>query len=121
MNPTTISPRRARRASLVLAAAVSSCVIAACGSGATTTSTTSSSSKAASASAKTGSGKGRSTFVACLEQHGVTPPPGGGAGPGSGSGTRTAPPQGASSGNSTRATAFKDCGATGHRPPASGG
>ena len=77
MNPTTITPRRARRASLVLAAAISSCVIAACGSGATTTSITSSSSKAASASAKTGSSKARSTFVACLEQHGVTPAPGG--------------------------------------------
>jgi hypothetical protein len=118
MRTSTVIPRRGRRASLAFAAVISSCVIAACGSSASTTST-STAAKAASASAATSSSRGRSSFAACLQQHGVTPPAG--RPTGAGTGTHAGPPAGAGSGNPTRAAALKACGATGQRPQSSGG
>jgi hypothetical protein len=122
MNTIRFAPRRARRASVILAAVATSCTLAACGSSAATSTATSTSSKAGSTAAATGSSSSRSALVACLQQHGVTPPahaPGSG---GSGSGAHPTPGAGGpAGGNSKLAAAFKACGATGHRPSSSAG
>jgi hypothetical protein len=119
MNERKPTPRRAHRITLGLTALATTVLIAACGSSSSSsTNTTSSSTPAASASA--GTTAGRSTFVKCLQQHGVTLParaPGSGGSP-----THSGPPpagsSGAGSGSSTRQAAFKACGATGQRAPA---
>jgi hypothetical protein len=106
----------------MLAAVATSCTLAACGSSAATSTATSTSSKAGATAAATGSGTGRSAILACLKQHGVTPPahaPGSG---GSGTGTRPTPAAGGGgAGNSKLGAALKACGATGHRPSGSAG
>jgi hypothetical protein len=104
-----------RRVPLALATLVATGAIAACGS----SSGSSTSSTSSSASSSSGN---RTAFVACLQQHGVTPPPGAGNGgtrPGGGNGGK--PPAGANgggaaaagSGSSARQAALKACGATG--------
>jgi hypothetical protein len=97
---------RARRVALLAATVASTGLIAACGSSSSSTTSTSTSASSSSNS--------RAAFTKCLQQHGVTPPPGAanGAKPGTHSGT---PPAGGGgfAQNPTRAAAFKACGATG--------
>jgi hypothetical protein len=113
MNSIGKTPRRARRLIPGLAAITATLAIAACGSSSTTSTTTSTS---ASASATGGSTANRTTLVACLKKHGVTPP----AHVPSGTSTNHAgtPPAGGFGGgganSSARQAAFKACGATGH-------
>jgi len=102
---------RARRFALGLATVASTGLIAACGSSASSSTTT-------STSASSGN---RAAFTKCLQQHGVTPPPGAanGANPGTHSGT---PPAGGGgfAQNPARQAAFKACGATGPHPRSTG-
>jgi hypothetical protein len=115
----TLMTNARRRVPLALATLVASGTLAACGSSSASSSSSTSTSTSSSASA---SGKNRSALIACLQQHGVTPPPGAGNGgkpPAGGNGGT--PPAGANgggaaaagSGNSARQAAFKACGATG--------
>jgi hypothetical protein len=107
----TLMNNARRRVPLALATVGASVALAACGSSSSSTST--------STAASNSSGN-RAALFACLQQHGVKPPPGAGNGkpPGGGNGGR--PPAGAGggaagagSGNSARQAAFKACGATG--------
>jgi hypothetical protein len=95
----------ARRMALGVATLAASGLLAACGSSGATGPT-------GSSAAKTTTSESRSAFVACLEKHGATPPPGltNGTRPRSHSGP---PPAGLAS-NPTRLAAFKACGASGH-------
>ena len=103
--------RRARRVLLGLAALAICLLIAACGSSSTSSSANNTS---------TTVGANRAAFVKCLQQHGVTPPPG--ARNGGPSRTHTGPPPGGRPGfgnaNPARQAAFKACGATGQRAKA---
>lgn len=107
--------RRARRATLGLAAVTTSLVIAACGSSSSSSTTQTSTSTTAAASASGSTSTNRTAFVKCLQQHGVTLPAGAAAGgtPATHSGTPPAGGAGFGSGNPTRQAAFKACGATG--------
>ena len=123
MTLTTITSGRARKASLAAATLACSIAVAACGG-----SSSGSASAATTSASKAASSSTRASFVACLKQHGFTPPagagnggPGGGtgnAGPGGGTGTHPSP---AAAGNSKLKTAFAECGGPGHRPSGSGG
>jgi hypothetical protein len=117
MNVGKTTPRRAHRITLGLTALATTVLIAACGSSSSSSSTRTTTSTTPAASASAGTSAGRSTFVKCLQQHGVTLParaPGSGAGaPHSGPPPAGSP--GAGSGSSTRQAAFKACGATGQR------
>jgi hypothetical protein len=71
----------------LVACVAAACLLAACGSASSSSSSSSSGASSAAASAGTGGAAGRSKFVACLKQHGVTLPsrPGGFRRPNSGS------------------------------------
>jgi hypothetical protein len=107
------SGARTRRVALGIAAVASTGLIAACGSSASSSTSTSTSAS--------GSTSNRAAFTKCLQQHGVTPPPGAanGAKPGARSGT---PPAGGGgfAQNPARQAAFKACGATGQHPRSAG-
>lgn len=107
------SGARSRRLVLGIAAVASTGLIAACGSSSSSSTTTSTSAAASSSN--------RAALVKCLQQHGVTPPPGvaNGAKPGTHSGT---PPAGGGgfAQNPTRQAAFKACGAKGQHPTSTG-
>jgi hypothetical protein len=111
------SPRKTRRRTrtftLVLAAIVAALALAACGSSSTSSSSTAS--KSASASSTSAPTANRTTLVACLKKHGITPPahvPGGTST--NHTGTPPAGGTGAGANSSARQAAFKACGATGH-------
>jgi hypothetical protein len=107
------SGTRARHVTLGIAAIASTGLIAACGSNSSSTTTTSTSASESSSN--------RAAFIKCLQQHGVTPPPGAANGSNSRKDLGT-PPAGVAgfAQNPTRQAAFKACGATGQHPRSTG-